>query len=249
MPDPIPTPTPAPAPASKTPGKHGEINQDWLDEFTTAEAILAAAKPADRAAKLAEGGIDAAKTAALTQAIAAARKLAGQAVQSTSGKHIITGNEDDLKKELLKQIQYIQTRARQKYDATEPGRLPDFGINRQISNSRSLLEQAATNILLKLNGNPAAVPPVPPDVLPGVTPDKIAALQQALQDYQDVEGDQSGAQGDATTARRQVEAAVADIVTKRREIQFAADADWPHTDPANAGIRAEFQLPPDRVMK
>ena len=49
--------------------------------------------------------------------------------------------------------------------------------------------------------------------------------------------------------RRQVEAAVADIVTKRREIQFAADADWPHTAPANAGIRAEFQLPPDRVMK
>ena len=34
-----------------------------------------------------------------------------------------------------------------------------------------------------------------------------------------------------------------------REIQFAADAEWPHDDPANAGIRAEFQLPPDRVMK
>jgi hypothetical protein len=41
-------------------------------------------------------------------------------------------------------------------------------------------------------------------------------------------------------------------VTQRRhdkEIQFAADAEWPHDDPANAGIRAEFQLPPGRVMK
>jgi hypothetical protein len=38
-------------------------------------------------------------------------------------------------------------------------------------------------------------------------------------------------------------------IAKRREIQFGADADWPHTDPANAGIRMEFQLPPDRVMK
>lgn len=34
-----------------------------------------------------------------------------------------------------------------------------------------------------------------------------------------------------------------------REIQFAANAEWPHTDPANAGIRAEFQLPPNHVMK
>jgi len=64
-----------------------------------------------------------------------------------------------------------------------------------------------------------------------------------------VQGLQTGAQGDATGWRKQVEATVADIVTKRREIQFAADAEWPHTDPANAGIRAEFQLPPDRVMK
>jgi len=34
-----------------------------------------------------------------------------------------------------------------------------------------------------------------------------------------------------------------------REIQFAAAAAWPHSNKANAGIRAEFQLPPDRAMK
>ncbi len=39
------------------------------------------------------------------------------------------------------------------------------------------------------------------------------------------------------------------LPAKQREIQFAADAEWPHTDPANVGIRVEFQLPPDRVMK
>lgn len=49
--------------------------------------------------------------------------------------------------------------------------------------------------------------------------------------------------------RKQVEAAVADIVVKRREIQFTAGAAWPHTNPANAGFRMEFQLPADRVMK
>jgi hypothetical protein len=35
----------------------------------------------------------------------------------------------------------------------------------------------------------------------------------------------------------------------QREIQFAADAAWPHTDKANAGIRAEFKLPPNTAMK
>lgn len=244
------TPSPAPAPDPKNPSKRGQVNQEWLAEFTNSEAIVAAATPADRAAKLAAGGIDAAKIAALTAAILAARKLAGRAVQGTSGKHIITDNEDTLKTALLEKIQYVQKRARQKYDAMEPGRLADYAIGGPpITNSRSTMEQAGANILLKLQGNPQAKPPVPPDVLPGVDAARITALAAALDDYIDVKGDQSGAQSDATQARKLAEAAVADIVTKRREIQFAADADWPHTDPANAGIRVEFQLPPDRVMK
>ena len=247
MADPTPTPTPTPAP--KTTPKRGEINQSWLDEFTNAEAILAAAKAADRATKLADGGIDTGKITALTQAIIDARKLAGKAVQGTSGKRIITGTEEELKTELLKQIQYIQTRARQKYDASAPGRLKDYAIGRQLGNSRSLLEQAAADILLKLTGDSAAIPPAPADVLPGVTTEKIAALQTALEDYKGVQGDQTGAQSDATKWRSLVEAAVADIVAKRREIQFAAEAEWPHSEKANAGIRVEFKLPPDRVMK
>jgi hypothetical protein len=249
MPD--PTPTPAPTPEPKKNAARGEINQSWLDEFTSAEAIVTATKVAERPAILTDGGIDAAKIAALTKAIADARKLAGQAVQGTSDKEVITDEEAGLKKILLEKIQYIQKRARQKYDATEPGRLKDFGIGtaRKIDDSRSLLEQFAANLLLKLTGNPTAVPPVPAESLPGVTPAKIGELQAALDDYKNVQGDQTGAQGDATGWRKQCETAVADIATKRREIQFAADAEWPHTDPANAGIRGEFQLPPDRVMK
>lgn len=236
-------------PAPKTTSKRGEINQTWLDEFTAAEAIVAAAGKDGRSARLAEGDIDVAKVAALTNAILAGRTLAGQAVQGTSGKQIITGTEETLMAGLMEQIQYIQKRARQKYDATAPGRLKDYCIGQKIADSRSQLEQAAANILLKLNGNAAAVPPVTADVLPGVNAAKIAALQGALDDYKNVQGEQTGAQGDATGWRKQVETAVADIVARRREIQFAADAEWPHTVPANAGIRAEFKLPLDRVMK
>ena len=55
--------------------------------------------------------------------------------------------------------------------------------------------------------------------------------------------------GDATTARATLEAAVKSIIARRREIQFAADAQWPASNPANAGIRREFRLSPDKAMK
>jgi len=178
MADPTSAPTPTPTP--KTAAKRGEINQDWLDEFTNAEAIVAATGKDGRSVTLAEGDIDATKISALTNAIVAGRKLAGQAVQGTSGKQIITDTEKTLMDALVEKIQYVQKRARQKYDATESGRLKDYGIGQKITDSRSLLEQAAANILLKLNGNPAAVPPVPADTLPGVNAAKIAGLQAAL---------------------------------------------------------------------
>jgi hypothetical protein len=55
--------------------------------------------------------------------------------------------------------------------------------------------------------------------------------------------------GDATTARPTLEAAVKGIIARRREIQFTADAQWPAGNPANAGIRREFRLSPDKAMK
>jgi hypothetical protein len=55
--------------------------------------------------------------------------------------------------------------------------------------------------------------------------------------------------GAATTARATLEAAVKSIIARRREIQFAADAQWPHSNAANAGIRREFRLSPDKAMK
>jgi hypothetical protein len=50
-------------------------------------------------------------------------------------------------------------------------------------------------------------------------------------------------QSDATTRRKQRDAAVNSITDRRVTIQFAADAEWPFTNPANAGIRGEFFLP------
>jgi hypothetical protein len=55
--------------------------------------------------------------------------------------------------------------------------------------------------------------------------------------------------GAAATPRATLEAAVKSVIARRREIQFAADAKWPPSDPANAGTRREFRLSPDKPMK
>ena len=50
-------------------------------------------------------------------------------------------------------------------------------------------------------------------------------------------------QSDATTRRKQRDAQVQSITDRRLTIQFAADAEWPYTVDANAGIRGECFLP------
>lgn len=54
----------------------------------------------------------------------------------------------------------------------------------------------------------------------------------------------SAAQSTTTTARTDWEAVLESITQRRLTIQFAADAEWPWHDPASAGLRKEFHLPP-----
>ena len=140
---------------------------------------------------------------------------------------------------LVALVKEVQGRARQKHDAANPTALKNYGIGEKWSSSRAILEQTATNIVNVLSTDP----------LPGIDAAKVTALASALSDYKNVQTDQVGGQADATTARANLEAAVKDVIARRREIQFAADAQWPSTNPANAGIRREFRISPDRAFK
>lgn len=235
----MPDPTPTPAPTPKPKRDRSPINQEWIKELNDAGQIAAAAQKPAYAPVLAQGDIDAAKITAFTNAIQAAQQLAGTATQKTTGKIGVTKSETDLMASLVQMIQEVQKRAKQKYAATNPTVLKDYGIGAKWQNSRALLEQTATNILGKLAA----------DTLPGIDAAKVAALQKALADYRQVQTDQTGGQSDATTDRATLETAVKSILARRREIQFAADAQWPPSNPANAGIRREFRLSPDKAMK
>ena len=257
MPDPTPTPTPAPTP--KPTRDRSPINQEWIKELNDSEQIAAAAQKPAYAPTLApwnstqgvcaesgagdstgraQGDIDAAKVTAFAKAVSDAQKLAGTATQKTTSKVGVTNREAELMGNLVELIQEVQKRAKQKYEAKNPTVLKDYAVGGKWYNTRAVLEQTATNILGKLAT----------DTLPGIDAAKVAALQKALDDYRQVQTDQTGGQADATTDRANLEAAVKDIIVRRREIQFAADAAWPHTNKTNAGIRAEFKLPTDRAL-
>jgi hypothetical protein len=38
------------------------------------------------------------------------------------------------------------------------------------------------------------------------------------------------------------------LAARRRQLQHAADGEYPHTNPANAGMRAKFDLPPNQPL-
>ena len=245
MSDPTPTPTPEPTPAATASRTRGQINKAWLAEITLDETILALAQKADNAPLFADGDIDAAFLTDFGGEIEAAKKLAGSAVQKTTGKKQQTGTEDKLAQALVEHIQGIQKRAKQKYAAASPVLLKDYavGVNYQVS--RGVLEQTGTTIHAKLIGDDKT----PADKLPGVKADRIAQFKTALDSYTGSNPDQADAQSDASGDRAKLEAAVAALAVKRRQIQYAADDLWPHTKKANVGIRKEFGLPKDKALK
>lgn len=234
MPD-DPTPPPPPTGPAVPKQQRGLLNQAQLDALTKAEQIvLAALKPA-YAAKLTTGGIAATFVTQLQTQCGQARTKAGSAIQKTSSKTGATQDETTARKALLKVIQTVQARARQKYFFTEPATLGDYYIGTdRIDANRPLLEQVSQAIIDK----------VAADTLPGITQDVKDELAEARQDYVDANTTQTGAQSEATDERGDLKELLKLITQGRMTLQFAADAEWPWHDPASAGLRKEFHLPP-----
>ena len=109
----------------------------------------------------------------------------------------------------------------------------DYMVSQRINANQATFKQSVQAIIKKLGS----------DTLPGITPAKVANLQTLLTAYTAVTANPGSQQSDATTQRKQRDAQVHSITDRRLTIQFAADAEWPFTVDANAGIRGEFFLP------
>lgn len=166
--------------------------------------------------------------------IGEARKKAADAIQSTTAKEVATKNEENAQRNLLIAMAEVQAAARQKYARTDPTKLADYFIGQKLDESRALLEEYSAGIIEKLAT----------DTLPGITAGKIAALGTLRTAYVNANATQGTEQSDATDERIELAAMLKSITDRRMTIQFAADAEWPYTTAANAGVRKEFKLPP-----
>ena len=233
-----PTPTPNPQPAPKSTRQRSSINQHLVDELDLAEQLVGVAQKDAYKAALAGEEIDGAFIAGMTKQIADADKLLGSATGVTADNSSTIKQEQALKDALLAQIQTIQQRAKRKYAAGDPLRAKYF-IGERIQSNRATLERATRAILQQLAT----------DTLPGLKPTDVPALQAALDAYVKAQGDQTGTQSDATTARSQLAAKVKAVADMRRQIQYAADTIWPATQATNAGIRTEFKISATKALK
>ena len=222
-----------PTPPRPAPQQRGALNKAQLDELTKAEQIARAAQKTAYAAALLLRDILAAFVTLLLTDIAAARKKAADALQSTSGKESATVSEATAQKSLLIAMQEVQAAARQKYARTDPPKLQDYFVGSRLDESRALLEEYSAAVIEKLGT----------DTLPGITPAKVTALGTLRTAYVNADDTQGGAQSDATTERGDLVPMLKSITDRRMTIQFAADAEWPYTEDANHDVRKEFKLP------
>ena len=131
------------------------------------------------------------------------------------------------------------TAAKQEYSRSNKLhlRLYHYGENHRIS--RAILEQFGQDVI-----DNAAV-----DDLPGITPEKIAAARLALKAYIDSNVEQGKTTKNAATGTVTLEQRVKAITAYVVKVQLAADAEWPHTNPANIPIRRQFKLPVRMKLK
>jgi hypothetical protein len=235
MPDPTTTPAPQPD-AKKQKAPRGLVNKAHEDTVSKTEKLVATAKKAAYAPTLAEREIDDAFVTALAGKCDTARGFIGQAVDKTTDKTGATKAETAAKTTLVGLAREVQRAAKQKYADDKPEELKDYGIGSNIDQNRAALEQAVAGMLEKLKTN----------TLPGITPAKVTALGDALKAYKATNVDQAGAQTDAAGKRLSLDSLIASINKDRRKILFAVEAAWPSTAKANAPIRTEFGLTPDR---
>ncbi len=231
MADPAPTPTPTPplAPAKPTRAQ-GDLEQQVLADIKLGEDLAAAAADAAHAAKLAEEGLPATAPADLAALAQDTRALAGQVLAAKKAKLTATQEGEAARQTLLAQLRFLQQRAKRRFPAGDPKRAA-YGINKaNFGWSRAELEQDAA------------------DALEGVKPEKLAAAKAALTVW--IQADQDQHKAEETQAKRlgDLDAKVAALNARRRDLQLLADTAWPPTDPASAPFRRAFKLPANRPV-
>ncbi len=227
-----PTGVAAPATETKTKKSRGPINQAQAKELNKAEAVAQAATNADRASALASRDIDDKYVTAMVTEIGNAREKAGEALINTTAQREATAAQSDAEQSLVAGLQEAQKAAKQKYARSNRIALSDYFVGKKLNGSKPNLAQTSQTILDKLAT----------DKLPGFTTAKVKALDALRTAWVDSTETQAGAQSAALSARAELRTLLKSVSDRRVAVQFAADAEWPHTEEEHGGVRKEFAL-------
>ncbi len=225
--------------AAKTNRNPSIVNQRQARLLTRAEQSAVAAQHPDRADAMAARGISAELADGVVTDVEQARDKVALIVASVTARKMATVEEKRTARALLDGMREVQKAAKQKYARTNRLALDDYFVGRHLNGNRPNLLQTSQAFLDKL-----AV-----DALPGFTAAKIKKLKDARKLWVDANAEQLKQATATTTARAELAELMVSIEDRRLQIQLAADAEWPHTDSAHAGIRKEFVMPPRRPVK
>jgi hypothetical protein len=232
------TAAPAPAPATKAVKHHSLLNKAQLAEISHTNTIYGVASDPAVFAVIQDNLI---LTPAFMTQLGA--DLEGMSQYTGGASQAALDSQDDTKDEaaaeadLLAKVHYIQSKAKIKYPANHPARA-EYGIGNKLPGNRPLLEATAGNIFNKLKS----------DTLPKIAAQHSTDLDASLKAYQKTKVDQKAGKGDAVTLRQKLADMVDSLAARRRQLQHATDGEYPYTDPANAGMRLKFDLPPNQPL-
>ena len=234
---------------------HALLNQAQARELHKARQICTAALHDQYRPALESRGITEAFVAGLGAHIDRCRQKSSEAMQQSLLKDNYLANERLAKKALVKSLAEIQSAAKQKYARSHPIMLQDYCVGKDLDASRAALERYSQTILEKLGGNSdlchggylsISSNPGSADTLPGITLEKVAALSVLRSKWMELHLRQAQSQNLATSLRAERDALVQAITDLRIQIQFAAEAEWPASEPASAEKRRAFLLQPKR---
>ncbi|MEO7934585.1 MAG: hypothetical protein ABIT76_15660 [Chthoniobacterales bacterium] len=216
------------------------FHQAQLETVKNAEGLARSAAKPEHQPKLIAEGMRAATPADLLLACKQWRQLSGEAVDATEERIEATDLGDDAETKLKREVEYYRGKCR-------------LAIvqNPAWSKSQKDALKARYFIGVDLFGNEGnagqsvqlILDHAAADALPGVTAERLASSALVLKAFTESPDPQNDAQTKATRKRKLREAAFAEVMRLRQEIQHCADTVYPWWDDLNIAYRKEFLLP------
>ncbi len=246
--------------SSSTPGPSpSTFNQAQLAGLETAEHIVQSARTEPYKTALAAREITTAVTDHLAALCLSARQRTAKVIREETASEVLTARAAGSGRDLFILLQDIQAAAKQKYARREPLRLHDFFIGDDLAANLATLHQNAFSIAEILTPQTGTNLATARDQLPGITLAKIDTLRAFLHlpptggssssSSTTTSSSSSSSGGGGVTPPDSIadvdlrDAILAEILDRRIEIQFAADGEYPYTDPLNHEARRAFELP------